>query len=134
MACNYRKMPEAGLDGKIYMCMYIHMKANTILFQALGDPRRLRIVEVLRGGEQSVGQISAHMGIAQSGVSRHLRILAESGVVKARAAGQERIYALQPTPFAALGDWAAQYQDIWSGRLDRMAGALAARQLRGDDD
>ncbi|MDZ7906140.1 MAG: metalloregulator ArsR/SmtB family transcription factor [Cypionkella sp.] len=85
------------------------MSANIIFFRALGDPRRLRIIEVLANGPRNVGQISAHLGIAQSGVSRHLRILTDSGFVRARASGQERIYALQPEAFVELGDWAARY-------------------------
>jgi DNA-binding transcriptional ArsR family regulator len=76
------------------------------LFRCLGDPRRLRIVEVLRGGSLTVGQISAHLGIAQSGVSRHLRILAESGLVRSTPRGQERHYALRPEALAALRHWA----------------------------
>ena len=62
-------------------------------FQALGDPTRRRIVEILLGGEQQVGDVVAKAGIHQSGVSRHLRILAESGFVSMRPDGQRRLYA-----------------------------------------
>jgi DNA-binding transcriptional ArsR family regulator len=97
-------------------------------FQALADPTRRRIVEVLRAGELQVGDVVAKAGIHQSGVSRHLRILAEAGFVAMRPEGQRRFYALQPAPFRALDAWLAQYRDLWHARLDRFATALEKKQ------
>ena len=116
------------------MLMYIHMNQHMVLFQLLSDPVRTQIVQVLRGGEQPVGALVAQVGIAQSGVSRHLRILHAAGVVRVRARGQQRLYALQAEPFVALDDWLQGYRALWSGRLDRMSGALAQRQLKGNQD
>lgn len=107
------------------------MNAKTLL-PLLADPTRLAIVEALKAGEVPVGAIVARVGIAQSGVSRHLRILHEAGVVRARADGQRRLYALCPEPFAELDDWIASYRALWSARLDRFAGALTALQLEKD--
>jgi len=98
------------------------------VFQALADPTRRRIVEVLRDGEQQVGDVVAKVGIQQSGVSRHLRILAESGFVSMRPDGQRRLYALRPTPFEELDAWLAQYRELWEKRLDRFGDALEKRQ------
>lgn len=98
----------------------------------LSDPTRLAIVECLRGGESTVGQIVAQVGIRQSGVSRHLRLLHQAGVVQMRADGQRRLYALRPEPFVQLELWAAGYRALWSDRLDRFAGALTAVQLERD--
>ena len=117
-----------------YTPMYIHMDTTSALLHLLADSSRLTIIESLRAGESTVGQIVARVGIQQSGVSRHLRILHEAGVVQMRADGQRRLYALRPEPFAQLEDWAAGYRALWSDRLDRFAGALTAVQLEKDHD
>jgi DNA-binding transcriptional ArsR family regulator len=97
-------------------------------FEALADPTRRRIVEVLRSGERQVGEIVDRAGIHQSGVSRHLRILHESGFVSVRPDGQFRLYALRPEPFRELDAWLAGYRQIWEARLDRFGAALEERQ------
>jgi len=94
------------------------------VFQALADPTRRRIVEALRGGEQQVGDVVAKAGIHQSGVSRHLRILHESGFVTVRPDGQRRFYALRPAPFRELDRWLSSYRELWEARLDRFGAAL----------
>jgi len=98
------------------------------VFQALADPTRRRIVEVLRSGEQQVGDVVAKAGIHQSGVSRHLRILSESGFVSMRPDGQRRLYALKPEPFRELDAWLTQYRALWEARLDRFGAALERKQ------
>ncbi len=114
--------------------MYIHMDKNNTLFQLLSDPARRQIIAALRDGEQPVGTLVAAVPIAQSGVSRHLRILHDHGVVQVRAQGQQRFYALRAEPFAQLDLWLDDYRALWSARLDRMAGALAAKQLEIGDE
>lgn len=98
------------------------------VFQALADPTRRRIVEVLRDGEQQVGDVVARAGVHQSGVSRHLRILYESGFVSMRPDGQRRLYALRAEPFRELEDWLGPYRKLWETRLDRFEAALAKKQ------
>jgi DNA-binding transcriptional ArsR family regulator len=110
------------------------MKTYKALLPILADATRLEIVSALRSGECSVGQITEKVGIAQSGVSRHLAILHRAGVVSVRADGQKRLYALQPEPFRGLEEWLAGFHALWSGRLDRFAGALTERQLKGGMD
>ena len=73
--------------------------AHLDAFETLADPTRRRIVEALRDGERQVNDIVRSAGIHQSGVSRHLRILHESGFVSVRPDGQRRLYALRPEPF-----------------------------------
>lgn len=102
------------------------------LLPLLADPTRLDILETLKGGEVPVGDIVARVGIAQSGVSRHLRILHQAGVVTMRADGQRRLYALCPEPFAELDGWISGYRALWDDRLHRFAGALTALQLEKD--
>jgi len=98
------------------------------VFQTLADPTRRRIVEALRGGEQQVGDVVEKAGVHQSGVSRHLRILHESGFVSMRPDGQRRLYALKPEPFREIDEWLAQYRKLWDARLDRFGNALEKRQ------
>jgi len=100
------------------------------VFQVLADPTRRRIVEVLRAGEQPVGDVVEKAGVHQSGVSRHLRILSESGFVSMRPDGQRRLYALKPDPFRELEEWVTRYRGLWEARLDRFGAALEARQRR----
>ena len=97
-------------------------------FETLADPTRRRIVAALREGERPVGDIVAEACVHQSGVSRHLRILAEAGFVAVRPDGQRRLYALRPEPFAQLEAWLADYRRLWEARLDRFGAALEARQ------
>ena len=98
------------------------------VFQTLSDPTRRRIVEALWAGEQAVNDIVEAVGIQQSGVSRHLRILHEAGVVQMRPDGQKRLYSLRPEPFLELDDWVASCRALWEPRLDRFATALERKQ------
>ena len=102
--------------------MHLHV------FETLADPTRRRIVEALRDGEQQVNDIVRQAGIHQSGVSRHLRILHDSGFVSVRPNGQRRLYALRPEPFRELEAWLAGYQRLWEARLDRFGAALEERR------
>jgi DNA-binding transcriptional ArsR family regulator len=97
-------------------------------FQTLADPTRRRIVETLRQGERQVNDIVEQAGIHQSGVSRHLRILHESGFVSVRPDGQRRLYSLKPEPFQELDAWLSPYRKLWEERLDRFGAALERRQ------
>jgi DNA-binding transcriptional ArsR family regulator len=99
-------------------------------FQTLADPVRLRIVETLRDGELAVNDLVDKFEIHQSGVSRHLRILHESGFVQVRPDGQQRLYSLRPEPFRELDEWVANYRNFWEARLDKFAGALTRKQKR----
>jgi len=98
------------------------------VFQALADPTRRRIVEALRDGEQQVGDVVVSAGVHQSGVSRHLRILFESGFVSMRPDGQRRLYALRPEPFREIEEWLTRYRKLWDARLDRFGAALEQKQ------
>jgi DNA-binding transcriptional ArsR family regulator len=98
------------------------------MFQALSDPARLRIVEVMKSGECSVGDIVDRMEIQQSGVSRHLRILAEAGIVQMRPDGQKRLYSLRREAFEQLDAWVGEYRRHWDARLDRLGVALERRK------
>ena len=97
-------------------------------FETLADPTRRRIVAALKSGEHAVGDLVEQVDIAQSGVSRHLRILHEAGFVEVRADGQRRLYSLRPEPFQEIDAWMDDYRRLWEQRLDRMAQELERRR------
>jgi DNA-binding transcriptional ArsR family regulator len=98
-----------------------------VLLTVLADPARMRIAETLRLGERAVADIVASVGIRQSGVSRHLGILQDAGIVSVRPEGQRRIYSLRPEPFQEIETWIAGYRGLWEGRLDRFGAELDRR-------
>lgn len=97
------------------------------VLQALADPSRRTILEILREHPESAGDLAAVLPIARPGVSRHLRVLREAGLVDVRADGQRRIYSLQPEALRELDDWLAGYRVLWQQRL----GALHTEIARG---
>jgi DNA-binding transcriptional ArsR family regulator len=98
------------------------------VFQTLADPTRRQIVEALGTGEHAVNDLVERVEIHQSGVSRHLRILLESGFVRVRAEGAHRLYSLRPEPFRELDAWVSRYRSIWEARLDRFEEQLEKKQ------
>jgi DNA-binding transcriptional ArsR family regulator len=89
-------------------------------YAALAEPHRREILDLLRTGERSVGDLVGHVGLSQPGVSKHLRILREAGLVAARTAGRRRLYALRPQPLAELDAWLEPYRAHWSQQLDAL--------------
>ncbi|HVH63341.1 MAG TPA: metalloregulator ArsR/SmtB family transcription factor [Candidatus Dormibacteraeota bacterium] len=98
------------------------------VFQILADPTRRRIVDALRGGERSVGDLVRVVDIGQPGVSRQLQILEDANFVVVRPEGRRRLYALRPEPFRELSEFVTGYKAIWEGRLDRVAAELERRR------
>lgn len=97
-------------------------------FKTLADPTRRHILEALLSGEMAVNDIVETVGIRQSGVSRHLRILHQASFVEVRADGQKRLYSLRPERFREIDAWVAHYRRLWEARLDRLATALNRSQ------
>lgn len=93
-------------------------------FAALGEPSRLRIVELLRQGPRSVSAIAEALEIRQPQVSKHLRVLSESGIVAANPVRRQRIYGLQPEPFDAIAVWTDSFERLWTVRLDALGELL----------
>jgi DNA-binding transcriptional ArsR family regulator len=87
--------------------------------EALGDPTRRRVVELLAGGELSAGEIADQFPSSRPAVSRHLRLLRESGVVSVRSAGTRRLYQLRRDPLAELESWLTQRLDALDTELRR---------------
>ena len=89
-------------------------------FSALADPLRRRMVEMLREGERSAGEIERRLKVNQPTASKHLRTLREAGLVRVRKDAQRRLYRLDPAPFIELDAWLAPYREFWAARLDAL--------------
>jgi DNA-binding transcriptional ArsR family regulator len=98
--------------------------------EALADPTRRQIVELLTVRERNAGEIASHFDVSRPAVSRHLRVLREHGLVRARTEGQQRIYSLDPAPLEELDTWLARYREFWTNRLDAL-GTEVKRRRKG---
>ncbi len=101
------------------------MTPLTTTFSALSDPTRLAIVErLMASGELPAGDLAAGAAISGPAISRHLRVLREAGVIRQRASGTRRYYAVRPEAMKAIGDWAMDHRAFWEGGLARLAAML----------
>ena len=98
------------------------------VLQALSDHNRRTLLERLADGPATAGELAALLPIARPGVSRHLRVLREAGLVDVRADAQRRVYGLRPEPMAEVERWLAQHRARWEGRLS----ALHTEVARGN--
>ena len=96
--------------------------------EALADPTRLRMVELLARRERSVNEFVAEFSISQPGISRHLRVLRESGLVQVHEDGRRRVYSLDPAPLDELEAWLLRTRKFWTGRLDALERELRRRK------
>lgn len=102
----------------IYAMPYVsHMPSTTVL-DAIAEPTRQRILDALRSAERSVGDLVEIVGMHQPGVSRHLKVLRDAGLVHVRKEAQRRLYRLRPEPLMELDEWLEPYRLEWSNRLD----------------
>ena len=90
------------------------------VFKALGDESRRTVLEALRGGPASVSELAAMLPIARPGVSRHLRVLREVGLVEVRKTAQFRIYSLRSEPLVEIDGWLDRYRSLWQQRFDAL--------------
>lgn len=104
------------------------MVVQSDVFAVVADPTRRHLIETLYGAEQSVQDLVKAVGIAQPGVSRHLRILNEAGMVTCRPDGQRRFYSLRPGSLRGLDHWVRRYVQDNSERLDRLASIIPKQE------
>jgi DNA-binding transcriptional ArsR family regulator len=95
--------------------------------EALAQPTRRQILDLLRAGERSVGDLVERLDMSQPAVSKHLRVLREVGLVGVRADAQRRLYRVRPEPLAELDAWLAPYRRLWSRSLDALERHLDER-------
>lgn len=96
--------------------------------EALADPTRRTIVELLAERELSAGELAARFETSRPAVSRHLRVLREQGLVQARVEGRRRVYSLDPVPLAELDEWLTRYRGFWTNRLGALDVELRRRR------
>jgi DNA-binding transcriptional ArsR family regulator len=89
-------------------------------FTALGEPNRFRIVELLRAGPASVNDIGDRLRLNQPQVSKHLRVLKESGLVDVEARAQQRVYELRAQPLREMHEWLERFRDLWDARFQEL--------------
>ena len=93
-------------------------------FNAVAEPRRRQILDVLAAGERPVNDLVAQLGLAQPLVSKHLRVLRQVGLVEVRDEGRQRMYRLNGQPLKPIHDWVKDYERTWSRRFDRLDDVL----------
>jgi|SRR5512132_620962 DNA-binding transcriptional ArsR family regulator len=89
-------------------------------FTVLAEPTRRRILDLLREEERPVGELVQRLDLSQPGVSKHLRVLREAGLVDVRVDAQRRLYRLRAAPLAEVDAWLEPYRRLWAGRLDAL--------------
>jgi DNA-binding transcriptional ArsR family regulator len=101
-------------------------------FNAVAEPRRRQILDLLADGERPVNDLVALLGLPQPQVSKHLRVLREVGAVEVRDAGRQRLYRLNGQALKPIHDWVKDYERTWSERFDAIDALLV--QLKQEED
>lgn len=96
------------------------MRMNAETLAALGEPNRLRIVELLRTGPRPVNDIHGRLGLRQSQVSQHLKVLRDVGLVEMEPRAQQRFYKLRAEPLEQLQKWLDRYRHVWEQRFEQL--------------
>ena len=97
---------------------------TTDAFNAVAEPRRREILDVLSRRERTVGELVEILGLVQPQVSRHLRVLREVGAVEVREEGRQRLYSLNPQALKPIHDWVSGYQHLWKERFELLDDVL----------
>ncbi len=87
------------------------------IFQAIADPTRRKVLELLLKKERSISQITDHFSMSRTAVVKHLHVLSEAKLIHGQKRGREKIYRLQPEPFVELKQWLSYYEQFWSNKL-----------------
>lgn len=96
------------------------MTASLLVLDVIAEPTRRRILDALREGERSVGELVTEVGMHQPGVSRHLKVLRDAELVDVRRDAQRRLYRLRPEPLMELDEWLEPYRLEWANRIDSL--------------
>ena len=103
-------------------------------FNAVAEPRRRLILDVLAGGERPVNDLVRELGLAQPQVSKHLRVLREVGAVEVRELGRQRLYRLNGPALKPIHDWVKSYEGLWSERFDQIDVVLEELKQKEEGD
>src|SRR5688572_26071797 len=118
---------SVNLVAHIYGITYAWAVPGSLgVLDVIAEPTRRRILDAVRGGERSVGELVDEVGMHQPGVSRHLKVLRDAGLVEVRRDAQRRLYRLRPEPLMELDAWLEPYRLEWANRLDSLERHLRA--------
>jgi DNA-binding transcriptional ArsR family regulator len=123
---------EDNRDGEVSSVSEKSPGTHETALSALAEPNRMRIVELLRDGPLTVGEIADRVGLRQPQTSKHLKVLSDQGIVDVEADANRRIYRLRPEPFRALNAWLDSFERIMRERFDNLDDYL--RELQSHDD
>ena len=130
-------LPVVLLDIFLYRHIMDRMAraaTTTDAFNAVAEPRRRQILDLLAGGERPVNDLVRLLGLAQPQVSKHLRVLREVGAVDVREEGRQRLYSLNGQALKPIHDWVKGYERIWTERFDALDLVLDELERKEDDD
>ena len=107
---------------------------TTDAFNAIAEPRRREILDLLAGGERPVNDLVEATGLTQPQVSKHLRVLREVGAVTVREQGRQRLYRLVPVALKPIHDWVRDYERLWEERFTELDAVLDDLRTKEEDD
>lgn len=116
----------------VYNIFMARAATTTDAFNAVAEPRRRQILDLLAGGERSVNDLATDLDLAQPQVSKHLRVLREVGLVDVRGDGRQRMYRLNGKSLKPISDWVKAYEQTWNERFETLDELL--KELRGQED
>ncbi len=118
----------------VYITRMARAATTADAFNAVAEPRRRQILDVLASGERPVNDLVVQLGLAQPQVSKHLRVLREVGAVDVRESGRQRLYRLNGNALKPIHDWVKDYERTWSERFDRLDVVLEDLKEKEEDD
>ena len=118
----------------VYIVRMARAATTADAFNAVAEPRRRQILDVLASGERPVNDLVVQLGLAQPQVSKHLRVLREVGAVDVRENGRQRLYRLNGNALKPIHDWVKEYERTWSERFDQLGVVLEDLMEKEEDD
>src|ERR1700693_442390 len=109
---------------------YSPAKTAEAAFQALADPTRRAVLDLLRRGSQPAGQIASAFPVSRPAISKHVRLLRRAHLVQERREGRHRLYQLNPEPLKAVDSWLEQYRVFWQANLNSLKAFVEAEHAR----
>jgi len=104
--------------------------SSAVTFQALADPTRRAVLDLLRRGSQPAGQIAGAFPVSRPAISKHLRLLRRAHLVREHRQGRHRVYQLNPEPLRAVDSWLEQYRSFWTASLTSLKAFVEAEHAR----
>lgn len=109
---------------------YSGLRNQEVTFQALADPTRRAVLDLLRRGSQPAGQIASAFPVSRPAISKHLRLLRRAHLVREHREGRHRVYQLNPEPLRAVDSWIEQYRVFWASSLNNLKAFVEAEHAR----